>query len=88
MLKAIANSVRHDAVSTIQTSIAWTEKNDPKFEAEMKQMFNADAKDLLHVADSIEQNKIAEAASAARHMDTAARENINERAWDFIMDGE
>lgn len=86
MLKEIANTVRHDAVGRIESSLDWTEKKDPEFEASMKQMFNEDARDMLKIADLIEQDKIQEAADAARHMDTAARECINDRAWDFLMD--
>lgn len=86
MLKEIANSIRRDAVGRIECSLDWKEENDPKFESEMKAMFNADTKDMLKIADLVEQNKIKEAADHARHMDTAARECINDHAWDFLMD--
>lgn len=83
MLKEIANSVRSDAVVVVQNALDFKDE-DAQVESEMKQMYNDDAKDLLHVADLIEQGKIEEAAKFARNMDTAARENINQNAWDFI----
>jgi hypothetical protein len=81
MLKELANLVRKDAISCIQASL----EAEGQFE-NLKEMYNSDAKDMLEIADLIEKDKIAEAANKARMMDTAARECINDRAWDFMMD--
>jgi hypothetical protein len=78
MLKEMADSVRNDAAAVLKDVKSWKEP-------EMKAMFRGDAADLRKVAKLIEQDKIKEAADHARHMDTAARENINDKAWDFLM---
>lgn len=83
MLKEIADSVRLDAVRVIENSI--TAEDDDK---DLKEMWNEDAKDIIEIANLIEQNNIKEAAKQARHMDTAAREQINATAWDFMLEGE
>lgn len=84
MLKELANLIRKDAISCIEDSIDYPTNDD--MSAEMKSMYNEDGRDLLKVAELIEQNKIQEAYEYARHMDTAARERINDRVWDFMFE--
>lgn len=78
-LKEIANLVRKDAVYCIEDSI-----NAEGDFADLKGMYNEDAKDLLEVAALIEQGKLKDAYTKARHMDTAARERVNDIAWDLM----
>lgn len=77
MLKKIADSVRKDAVDVIESAIETKDKD-------LQKMWNDDAADLMKVADLIESGEVYEAYCHARHMDTAAREQINEDAWDIL----
>lgn len=77
MLKEIANTVRKDATRVLEDARDTDDKD-------LKLMWMDDAKDINIVADFIEKDDIKAAYKHARHMDTAAREQINEEAWDIL----
>jgi Flp pilus assembly protein TadD len=53
--------------------------NDPS----MRKMYREDAKDLRKGANLIKRGKFAEAFEVFDYMDTAAREEVPDSAWDF-----
>lgn len=53
-----------------------------------KEMLLSDVEDLRQIADLIEEGNIKTAQRKADYLDTAVREEIPFKVWEFLCDGE